>query len=331
MAIFDEEKLYVHKMVDYLNSKKAFPFEIHGFTNKKELSEFSEKQEIEILLISETAFNKEVDMSKIRNTIILTEDGNLLKETPNKCIDKYQSAEAIIKETMDYYTGLRDAPGSIYLAKKQPKIIGVYSPVGRSLQTSYSLLLGQFLSRKDKAIYLNFEPFSGFGRIVKSDGKKDITDLIYFLKNNPEKFIYKLESIVQNVNGLDYIPPAFSFIDLELIAVSEWKLLLNQICRGSEYDYIILDLSDNIQGLFEILRICDHIYTITKDDGIALAKIEQYEKMLNMTEYADVLNKTRKFRFPIFRNLPIGIEQLPLSEMAEYVNKIIREDFCGEI
>ena len=38
---------------------------------------------------------------------------------------------------------------------KELKLIGVYSPVGKCLQTSFAFVLGQLLSKKHKVLYLN--------------------------------------------------------------------------------------------------------------------------------------------------------------------------------
>ena len=94
-----------------------------------------------------------------------------------------------------------------------------------------------------------------------------------------------------------------------------------------EYDYIILDLTNYVQGLYQILRQCSHVYTITRNDGMALAKIAHYENVLKELAYEDVLEKTRKCSFPIYRQLPVATEDLLYCELADYARKILREDF----
>jgi hypothetical protein len=69
------------------------------------------------------------------------------------------------------------------------------------------------------------------------------------------------------------------------------------------------------------------VYTITRDDGFAAAKQEQYEELLRCLDCEDILRKTRKFRLPLFRQLPAGLENLTHSELAALVQEIIREDW----
>ena len=86
-------------------------------------------------------------------------------------------------------------------------IIGIYTPIGRCLQTTFSLTLGQMLAKKYKTLYLNFEAYSGFSKILNKRFENDISDLMYYFECAREKLAYRLESMVETVNGLDFVPP----------------------------------------------------------------------------------------------------------------------------
>ena len=53
-----------------------------------------------------------------------------------------------------------------------------------------------------------------------------------------------------------------------------WLDLFREIEKVSEYEFLILDLSDCLMDLWEILQSCDHIYTIVREDPLAMAKID---------------------------------------------------------
>ena len=160
------------------------------------------------------------------------------------------------------------------------QIIGIYTPVGRCLQTTFSLTLGQMLARQFKTLYLNFEIYSGFSKMLSREFNSDISDLMYYFNCAREKLVCRLESMVETIGGLDFIPPAQMIQNLNGIRGSQWLDMFHEIEKTSEYEYLILDLTDGIMDLWDVLRGCDHIYTITKGDGLAIAKIEQYEKIL---------------------------------------------------
>ena len=79
--------------------------------------------------------------------------------------------------------------------------------------------------------------------------------------------------------------------------------------------------------MYHVLEKCSYIYTIAPNDGLAMAKVEQYERILEELHYKDILNRTRKVTPPVFRKLPIHPEELVHSELAEYTKKITEDEF----
>ena len=60
------------------------------------------------------------------------------------------------------------------------KVLGVYSPVGRCLKTSFALTMGKLLAQEERVLYLNLEEFSGLSVLMKEEYKSDLSDLLYF-------------------------------------------------------------------------------------------------------------------------------------------------------
>ncbi len=80
-----------------------------------------------------------------------------------------------------------------------------------------------------------------------------------------------------------------------------------------------------MQGLFDILRLCSRVYTLTKEDRIAQGKLLQYEQILALYEYGDVLGKTRRLSLSHIRKLPEELELLTKGDLAELVKGLIQE------
>ncbi len=330
LAICDKEEEYVYRFQEYLNRKKVFPFQVQVFTRVDQLYLYSEKNKIDILIISESIYTEKIERMEVNQIVVLIETG-ILQQEGLFTIRKYQSSEKIIHEILYYYGQRNENDKQESKRLKDTKLIGIYTPVGRCLQTSFALLLGQFLAKRKNILYLNFEAFSGFGKFMKREYVSDLIDMMYLMNNLQDKFSLKFNNMIQTINGMDYIPPAFSFLDLSSVTGDKWNQFLNNIIEENYYNYIILDLSDNVQGLLPILQKCEVIYTITKEDGIAMAKIDQYEKLLKTMEYQDIIEKTRHFNFPSFKNIPYEVEQLPFCELAKYVKAIIKEDLREEL
>jgi hypothetical protein len=330
LAIFDGEESYAYRLMDFISKKEDIPFEIHVFTREDRFFPYAEKEEIECLLISENAYQKEVEKLQIPHIIILSENGTNLNKA--LChINKYQSCENVLREVMEYYTEKAQDTGTVMrTGTGKMRIIGIYTPVGRCLQTTFSLTLGQMLARHYKTLYLNFEAYSGLGRMLNREFKSDISDLAYYFSCAREKLFYRMESMMENVNGMDFIPPADICRNLTGIRGAGWVDLFREIEKVSEYEFLLLDLSDSLMDLWEVLLNCDRIYTITREDALAMAKIEQYEKALESMEYGDITAKTKKWKLPFFKKLPLHFGELTYGELAGYIKREVFPDLLGQ-
>lgn len=330
LAIFDGEESYAYRLMDFIGEKMNLPFEIYVFTNEDRFYSCSKIKDIECLLISENVYKREVEALQIPHIIILSESGKNLNKTLHH-INKYQSSENILHEIMEYYTDRSESvPVILRTGLKRMRIIGIYTPIGRCLQTTFSLTLGQMLAKKYKTLYLNFEAYSGFGRMLNKHYENDLSDLMYYFECAREKLSYRLESMVETVNGLDFIPPAEIYQNLAGIRGNQWIDLFQEIEKTSEYEYLILDLSDIVTDLWDMLRHCERIYTISRDDGLAMAKIDQYEKALEYMNYSDINVRTTKWKLPVFRELPAHFEELTYGELAKYIKKQVFPELLGE-
>lgn len=324
LAVCDSETEYAYQLVDYLSNKKGFPFQVQLFTSEKTLIKYAKDHAVSVALIAEGDYSGKMEEGFIEHILLLREDKDT-KSVGLKSFYKYQSAEQLIKDLLDWIAR-EGILGRTIIDGKDLKLIGVYSPVGKCLKTSFSFVLGQILSKKHKVLYLNMESYSGLGKLLQKDFPTDMSELIYYLQNSREKFIYRMSSMTTRAGELDVLPPFDSFLDFISVSQEEWITLFREIERGSDYEYLILDLSDAVQGLFDILRLCDVVYTLSREDGFAMAKIAQYEEVLKKCNYEDIWKKTRHCTIPEIKNLPSGLQQLTYTELAEFVRERIEED-----
>ena len=158
---------YARNFMEYLNQKRNIPFEVHAFSSAEMFLEFAKNNETEILLISDKAMKEEIRRYPIRQIIILSEGVHspVLDQYP--AVYKYQSSEKVIREVMACYgveNGVDTSPA--LLPKKEMRIIGIYSPVGRTQKTSFALTMGQILAKERAVLYLNMESYSSQSQSV---------------------------------------------------------------------------------------------------------------------------------------------------------------------
>lgn len=328
-AVCDLDASYACSLMDYLNGKKTTPFEVQAFTNVESLETYARENPIEVLLISTRAMCNEIRDLPINRIIMLSEGETLqgLEEYP--FVYKYQSSDQLLSEVLEYYAEAQPQPYIFGSSARKTRIYGVYSPIGRARKTSFALTLGEMLSENSQVLYLNFEEFSGFEELFNRKYRTDISDLIYFSRQKEGGFIYKLNSVVQTFHELHYIPPALSPADIRDVSGKEWMDFLQEISMYGEYDILILDLSEQVDDLFQILRICDRIYLPVLEDAISQAKLSQYEKLVHMLDMEDILEKTRKLKLPVqplLRENGDIMQQLLWGEMGNFVRKMLLEE-----
>lgn len=325
LVVYDKEELYVQNLVDYLGKREGFPYRIKGYTKEEELIQTAVSETIDVLLVSESVYDNRVRELPIGKIFLLNESGSMIDETIEN-LDKYQAGDHIVREIISYYVEKENVVSPRFRVMTSTKVIGLFSPVRRCLQTSIGITMGHILSEKHKTLYLNFESFSGFASLEITQATQNISDLLYYMETTPEKFSYRLDSMLVKLGELDCIPPMTSLHSILLVQAKQWISFLEKIISEGIYEYIILDLSESMQGLFDILRLCDKVYTIVKEDYFAKAKVEQYELLLQMYEYEDVLEKTEKREIPFIKELPSSIAYYHTGELATFVNRLVKED-----
>lgn len=321
MALCDSEEEYAQLMTEFLKKHKDIPWEVQTYTSIEELLK-TDSGKLTLLVVSEADFCQEMLRLNALRTVILNESG-LMQWKDMTYIDKYQPAEEVFKILLQIYMEVADIPLPRTVGSNATSFLGFYSPVHRGLQTSTALTMGQLLSKDYSVLYLNFEYCAGIGELLPNLKTPDIADLLYFLNTEKDRFQLRMQTLCRQVGELKYIPPMRSGQNLLTITVSEWLCFLQKLEELGEYDYIILDLSDCLQGLFDILRMCTKIYTLEREDGISQSKMLQYEQLLEMCEYEDVVEKTKKYTIPHIQRIPDGLEHFTKGELASIVKRLL--------
>ncbi|MCI8287678.1 MAG: hypothetical protein HFH89_08515 [Lachnospiraceae bacterium] len=323
MVFCDPEAEYAQAMMEFLKKRRNLPWELHTYTNVQDLVR-EEKSEIEMLVIAESAYNGEIQTLHPKQLVILSESGIMQWENVIY-VDKYQAAEEVLKQLLGVYMEVVEVQMPRLCTNRKTIFIGNYSPVRRCMQTSFAITMSQILAEEHSTLYLNFEHYAGLAELVPDMQTFDMADLLYFLNADKEKFRMRMRTMLRHKGGLDYIPPMKSGQNLLTVTSEEWMDFLRKIEELEEYEYVILDLSESMQGLFDILRMCSRVYTLTKEDRIAKAKLLQYEQVLALHEYEDILDKTKQLTLPRIHRLPEELELLTKGGLADLVKGLLKE------
>lgn len=205
-------------------------------------------------------------------------------------IFKYQSGNDICAQIIQI---CEDMMEGLWCVRKQErgKIIGIYSPVHRVGQTTFAIKKGKEMAKRENVLYMNLEMYAGYGGHFPERSRKDLSVLLYYMKQETGNPGLILTTLVKQMGILDYIPPAMYPEDLKTVTSEEWIRLFGRILSDSIYNVLILDLSECIQGLYDILNICDTVYMPVVRGRIASAKVRQYEEALRQSGYSGVVER----------------------------------------
>lgn len=322
LVLCDTEEEYAHLLTEFLRKHQDLPWKIHTYTDVDELLK-AEKMPFEMLVVSESAYCETIQTLQPLRLVILNESG-VMKWENIHYVDKYQRAEEVLRGLLQVYMEVADAGLPRIRKDFNTTFIGNYSPVHRNLQTSLALTISQLLAREHPTLYLNFEFYAGVPELLPDMQTLDMADLLYFLNAEKEKFRLRMQTMLKHIGSLDYIPPMKSGQNLLAVTAEEWMNLFQKIEELGEYEYVVLDLSESMQGLFDILRMCKKVFTLTREDRIARSKLLQYEHLLALYKYEDVLGKTERLSPPRIQRLPEDVEQLTRGELAALAGKVLK-------
>lgn len=328
LVLCDGEEEYARLMTDFLKTHRELPWEVHTYTAVETLLREEKKGGAAMIVVAESVYTEELQNLRPRRMVILNESG-VLRWGQLQNINKYQQADGVLRELLEIYAEIAGEGLPRLACGNRTRLIGMYSPVRRCLQTTFALTMSQMLAAGHPTLYLNFEHYAGITELLPDGQTRDMADLLYFLNAGQDRFRLRMQAMVRKKGKLDYIPPMCSGQNLLTVTAGEWMQLLHKIEELGEYEYVVLDLSESMQGLFDILRSCNRIFTLSRDDRIARSKLLQYEQLLALYEYEDVLDKTCKCVPPQIRRLPEDLEQYTRGELAVFVEGLLRE-ICEE-
>lgn len=326
IAVCDSDAEYACNFAEYLNSRKKLPFQAEAFTNAGTLCDYAGKNPPEILLIAEADVDSQVEKLGTENMIVLSDEKDK-EEGQHKFVYKYQSAESVIQEVMNYYTR-NSAPAFYAMSERRMSVIGVYSPVSRCGKTLFALTVGQILGERKSVLYVNMEDYSGFDQLFSGHTGKNLTDFFYELRCKEGKMLHCMQELIRPMGKMDYLPPAESPEDVRDILFSEWLQFFDLIRKNSRYEVLILDIGSCTDQLFRILNLCSHVYMPVQEDLMARCKLAQFQKLVKSWGAIEE-ERIREIRLPAFQpectdgNL---IESLSWGKWGTCVRKVLEKN-----
>lgn len=311
LVVCDKELRYATGLGENISLRTEFALRVHICTSVDSVKQFREKQKLHILIIDEGFAYVEREQMDAEQTFVLTKGRCQDLGEKEKEIYKYQSADKILATVFETFCGQKENNLIKKMNTQKKKLIAVYSPIHRIGKTTFAIALGRELARTSRTLYLNLEEYADVGeRFIRAEGK-NLSDLLYFTRQE-ENIALRLSTMIAHMGELEYIPPVLLGADLKEISLEEWQSFLTSVLNKTVYETVILDLSESIQGLLEILQFCDKVYMPVLEDGISKQKVQRFEEMLRQMGLSGLEQKIHQF----------GV----VEDMELYVKRMIQEE-----
>lgn len=281
LAVYDVDPVYAARFAEVVNQKEKIPFEVVAFSSIERLRAFAAEHPVKLLLLGEHVPAEEKESIRAEKVILLSDNGGKPVSPSVPCVYKYQSSDAIVRDVMTWYG---ESPGDLpeVSGRGLAKVLGVYSPVGRCLKTSFALTIGKLLAQEERVLYLNLEEFSGLSVLMKEEYKSDLSDLLYFYNGGSYNSL-RLSSVVHTMGELDYIPPVRYPEDLDQAGEEAIAGLIRAIAGESAYDTLVVDIGSGRRTALSVMKLCRVIYMPIREDPVSLAKLKELEQYFSQT------------------------------------------------
>ena len=184
-----------------------------------------------------------------------------------------------------------------------------------------SIILGQLFGQSGKTLYINLEGYSSVSELTGIEFEKDMSDILYDMGNGSGNVAAIIGGTVNNFGTVSILPPMRSVKDLKSIAYTEWKSFLLKLEMGTDYQYIILDISDNVENPDSVIGLCEYLLVAVGTDKVAEKKVEQFLSDLKKEFDEDGRLQIIKYIIPRVDRVDSKMLRTPGNPIWDYAEK----------
>ncbi len=317
LTIYDSDSVYTQRMMDYIGKKKYKGFEFRVFTNKDKLIEHMEKHNIDLLLTGDIdidqCFVESISLKKDTHIIYLTPD-LFSHEEDNLNVYKYQPIAKVISEVISIYTRLNKKNLNLLKDKDTSfKVISIFSPLANLLKSHFAWSLAEELSNYYSLLFIPMEawPIGGHGN--KGASGHELSQLIYYLKENRKDLMSIMNSNLSYHGKLSYISGMSHGFDIISLEKEEGKNLLDNLKNNTDYELVIFYFGLYTEFSQEIMTSSDTCFITIEDEEY---EEQVYEEWKRQMEFAGHQVDSERYN---------KVEVLSLGEMESVTEAIVRQ------
>lgn len=308
LLIADSDQDYAEHLSRVLLEKYADMFEMSSCSSAEQLSEILSRRKYDVALLS-PELAEGIDLQAVQIPLLLWDGSSAERQKGIDSLQKYQRISAIAGEVLRRFAEISSFgidPGCT-----KARITVVWSPAGGVGKTTAALAYAaQKVSKGQRSVYLDLEPFSSLSAFFTENGKS-ISSVFEKLDERAELM---LQSIRQedSGSGIYYFCRPDNYEDISILTEEDTVRLAE--AAAVEADELVIDLGAGYDHrIAALLDLADTVLFVIDGSKLCQTKWEQFQTQHELHEKLQekgiiVVNRGGRYRavqtMPIV-NLPL--------------------------
>ncbi len=330
-VIFDVDEVYSYRLMSYLKSVSAIPYELLVFTKRQALEEYFATNEAEVLITNDDKVLELASKWKISKILKLSEEQTAMavcESTEYHPIFKYQSTDNIVKEVVHYCLEQPEYLSRGKRGKTGGHIIGIYSPAGRCYKTTFSLALSNALAKKGTVLYVNLEEYSGLTESILTREKGSLSEIMYMYRRGYGGISSRIQSMTGRIGKFDYLPPVEYPEDVVDVLPEEWITFIEFLFGNMDYDYLVVDIGNLVKKAWNFFEMMDVVFIPQPEDVMSANKLREFITVINNMGRGLLMENVVYVQIPVVPELSgkeLSIEKIEWSAVGSFARKVVDE------
>lgn len=306
VAVCDFEEEYAIRLMNYMNGQSTYGILMLAFTQQDRFKEYLDNNSFDLALVADEVMQKfgdELELDQTGKKVV-----HLCKEEGREGIYKYQPASEIMVEIQrilekEYHIKKFEEEGE----KTECKMIGVYSPIGRSGKTNFALAM----AREKGSLYIGMEEYSNL-----IEGRTTMSDFCYWIRKREEMMIRKVEEQMIVEDEVCKLVSPLTYMDLKELTVDEYAWFFEKLKTSGRFHKIVVDIGCGSLCSYSFLALFHQIFVPILPE-ISTEKERHFKKVL---QFVGLEKSSTKFEYII-----VPRQDFRHPDMAEFVRNIERK------
>ncbi|MCI9349248.1 MAG: hypothetical protein HFF83_08485 [Oscillibacter sp.] len=328
LLIADDDQDYGEHLSRVLVERYADMFEVSSCSNAGQLAEILSHHKYDAALLS-PELAKDVNLQGIRIPLLLWDGTSVEQKEGMDSLRKYQRVSTIAGEVLERFAEI--ASFGIAPSYSKAQITVVWSPAGGVGKTTAALAYAaQKVSKGQRSVYLDLEPFSSLPAFFTENGKSIST----IFEKLDERAELALQSIRQedSGSGIYYFCRPDNYEDISILTEEDIVRLAG--AAAVEADELIIDLGAGYdRRIAALLNLADTVLFVIDGSKLCQTKWEQFQTQHELHEKLrerGILVVNRGGRYHASQTMPIVNLPLVKSDDPSVVYKTLSAGYFPE-